>query len=422
MAGFFVVLGDEKDENNKVVKSALDILRDLCKYGMYSTNLYVKEGTHAWSKPKVSTFADYYGMKANDLIFFFTGRKVYGVGKLVNIGDDCKYWTFKGANKPRAYSEDQISDTRLSKEIMPENRCACFFEPVEYYPQAIDMDEALTAFPEAFKSVRVIQNRTFIKQDDEEAMALFSALHRRNEAALNNEIADWEPPVFDNRVHLLAKAKIERNPEYYDFSIESLLENYLCWGANGIQEEMAIEAAVVNALTSRADPQPFDKMAYVTRQVSASPAKPVEYMEWMDVFGYSVSGYLADQNVPVQLAINRYYVMEIKRDVLSIPTPKRGKETNPIRKTKSVAHQLMKYVDWVAKNYASGNYPMVKGILVANGFDESFIEYCKSVCIRNYNDGYRDATPSVWANFDLIQYTFDGTTINFTKVFPKDEP
>ena len=422
MAGYFVVLGDIKDEKQKIIKSAKEILTDMCHYGTYSTNLFVKEGVQKWSKQKVATFGDYYSMNEDDYIFFFFGRKIFGVGKLVNVGDSCKYWAFPGANLPKTYDEKEISESRLTDDIKPENRCVCFFEPVQFYPHAIDMDEALTTYPDSFKALRVIQGRTFIKLDDEEALALFSVLNRRNASAKLSESKDWDPPIFDNSVHKRAKEKITRLPHAYSFTIESLLSNYQPWNGKGLQEEMAIEAAVVDLLTSHKENTVFDKLSYVTHQVSASPAKPAEYMEWMDIFGHSVSQYLTTHAAPVQFAIDKYYVMEIKRDILSLPVPKKGKETTQIRANKAVANQLMKYVDWVAKNYASGNYPMVKGVLIANGFDDNFIEYCKTMCVRNYNDGYRDSIPAVWDGFELIKYTFDGNVISFEKVFPKNNP
>ena len=86
MAGYFVVLGDIKDEKGNTIKRAEDILYNMLRYGTYSTKLSIKEGSKKWSKPKVATFADYFGMKENDYIFFFSNRKIYGVGKLVNIG------------------------------------------------------------------------------------------------------------------------------------------------------------------------------------------------------------------------------------------------------------------------------------------------------------------------------------------------
>ena len=420
MAGFFIVLGDIKDDNGRIITPAKDVLTELCHWGMYSTNLPVREGTQKWSKPKVSTFTDYFSMRENDFVFFFSDRKIYGAGRLVNVGDDCKYWSFEGANRPQTYSAEQIAASRLTESITPGNRCICFFEPVEYFSHAIDMDEALTAFPDSFKSLRTIQGRTFIKLGDEEAMALFAVLHRRNVACANDTVIDWNPPIFERNIHTEVCEKVTNSPGIYKFSIESLLENYPRWEGSGIKEEMAIEAAVVNALSSGLEP--FDRMSYVTHQVSASPAKPVEYMEWMDIFGYSISDDLSGGNIPIQFGINKYYVMEIKREFLHLQPPRRGRETKSIQKTKAIANQLMKYVDWIAKNYASGNYPMVKGVLIANGFDNQFIEYCQSVCIRNYNIGYRNSTPAVWQNFELIRYSFDGRNISFERIFPRETP
>jgi len=287
-----------------------------------------------------------------------------------------------------------------------------------FYPAAIDMDEALTAYPDSFKALRVIQGRSFIKLDDEEAIALFSVLNRRNALAEEQDF-DWTPPTFDASMHEIAKQKLAAAPELYRFSIESLLCTFQPWEGAGIQEEMAIEAAIVDSLNSHRDVAIFDRWAYVTHQVSASPAKPVEYMEWMDIFGYSVSEYLTEQAVPTQFAIDTYYVIEVKRGELILPTPRRGRETNQIRENRAVANQLMKYVDWVAKNYASGDYPMVKGIIVAKRFDDNFIEYCNAMCVRNYNSGYRNATPAVWNRVELITYSFDGRNISFEKVFPR---
>ena len=113
------------------------------------------------------------------------------------------------------------------------------------------MDEALTAYPASFKSLRVIQNRTFIKLDDEEADALFAVLNRKNVSTEKNAPNDWTPPTFDESMHNIAKTKISAHPEYYSFNIKSLLANYECWEGDGIREEMVIEAAVIDALTKK---------------------------------------------------------------------------------------------------------------------------------------------------------------------------
>lgn len=411
MAGFFIVLGDKKDDNGRVIESAMSILDELCTYGYYSTNLHINNGTQIWAKTKVSTFTDYYRMRTGDYIFFIFNRKIYGVGELTNIEhtDDCKFWTYENANIPTT----PTVSFPIFDGINPKNRCICFFKPLEYFSYAIDMDEALTAYPNSFKSLRVIQGRSLIKMDDEEAQALYATITKSNRACKGQTI-DWNTPTFDNSKQIIAGNNIAKNPNYYSFTIESLLTNYKIRGLDGINEEMAIETAVVERLITGSSVV-FDKLTYVSHQVSASPAKPVEYMEWMDVFGYKTTSSLMSKAISISFAIEQYYVIEIKRDPLGLKH-KGNKYPQWVKSNKAVANQLMKYVDWTVKNYASGKYPMVKGIIVANGFDDDFIKYCKETCIRNYNSGYRDATPSVWNDIELIKYTFNGQTITFTKV------
>lgn len=413
MAGFFIVLGDIKDENGKVQKSAMDILTNLCTYGYYSTNLRMNSNTQIWSKTKVATFADYYSMRTGDYIFFFFNRKIYGVGELTNIADlnDCKFWAYENANIPVT----QTVVSPIIDDIELENRCICFFKPVNYFPYGVDMDEALTTYPDSFKSLRVIQGRSFIKMDDEEAQALYAIITKSN-STRNTQAFDWKPPAFDDSKQLVASSRVLSNPSFYKFTIESLLSNFKIRNKDGINEEMAIEAALVNSLNT-GNSASIEKLTYVSHQVSASPAKPVEYMEWIDVFGYKTTSDLVKKGISITFAKDQYYVIEIKRDSLGLKH-NRKKAPKWVNTNKAVANQLMKYVDWVAKNYASNKYPMVKGVIVANDFDDEFIDYCKEMCVRNYNSGYRDASPSVWNNIELIKYSFNGQTIVFTKVYP----
>ena len=424
MAGFFIVLGDEKitetnekgEKKTKVVKSAGKILAELCENGYYSTNLIVSETAQKWADTKLKTFADYYSMRKGDYIFFFLDRKIYGVGELINLDAlaDCKFWAYKNANNPST----RTVSLPLFDEIKLENRCLCFFKPISFFQHAIDMDEALTTYPNSFKSLRVIQGRSFIKMDDEEAQALYAVLEKNNEASQNIP-NDWNPPIFNTSRHKLANERIAANPNFYKFTIESLLSNFQQGCGGEIATEAAIEAALVDLLNQRNETV-FGKFDYVSHQVSASPAKPVEYMEWIDVFGYKVSQTLQERNIPTLFAINKYYSIEIKKDALKL-TQKVKKETKNSVETKGVLHQLMKYIDWVAKNYASGKYSMVNGIIVANNFDDDFISYCKEKCIRNYNSGYRNSTPAAWHKIKLIKYSFDGRKISFNPVYTSED-
>jgi len=425
MAGYLITLGDKRNEDLSIAVPVQDVFKNCCSTGTYSTWLSMKADSKkgTWARTKESTFSDYLGMQAGDLIFFFFERKIYGIGELINVGRDCKYWGYLGANKPLAYNAEDIVETRLYEEISPENRCVCFFKPYpQYYDIAIDMDEALTAYPSAFKSLRVIEGRSFIKMDDEETAALAALLIKNNANRYEDEPADIPTPVvFSTSIHEQVEKKVEGS-DGYDFTAASILENYdaceyVSGVADGIASEQMVEAALVEWLSTKKDTF-FDRWDYVCHQVAASPAKPVEYMEWIDVFGYKKCDSLTGFDIPIQFAIDKYFVVEIKRGKLSLAS-NRKKETQAQRDTKAVAVQVMKYVDWITKNYASGRYPMVSAMIVANSFDDEFIEYCRLNCMRNYNRGYRNATPAVWNEIKLVTYHFDGQKITFEQTYPQ---
>lgn len=411
MAGYLIFLGDIRDDKGHLIRSAKDTHRDLCRDGIYSTRLALGQSTKdgMWAITKEKTFTDYFGMKTGDLVFFFYDRMIYGVSRLVDIGGDCKSWCYQDAWKPTFRDQASIDPTKIYPACVPEDRCVCFFEPYpEYYKLGIDMDEALCAYPSAFKALRVIEGISFIRMDDEEASALVALLTKKN-------IGVAPDRLFDPSVHTTIAGKITFDPSYRMTS-SSVLSNYAVVDVDKISHEQMVEGALIEALTNGRDRDVLGKWDYVCHQVSASPAKPVGYMEWMDVFGYHVSEELAGK-VPVQFAIDKYMVIEIKANQLFCRS-KSGKETNATLACKAVVTQLMKYVDWIAKTYAGGSYPMVDAMIVANGFDEEFVEYFKANAIRNYNKGYREATPAIWDQIKLIKYSFDGSKIGFEQVYP----
>lgn len=418
MAGFFIVLGDETtkvtdDKTNKekiiVTKSAEKILAELCENGYYSTNLS-PNNSERWSKSKISTFADYFSMRSGDYIFFFSQRKIYGVGELTNLDglNDCKFWAYKDASNPKT----ELVTEPLFDDIKIENRCICFFKPIKYFSHPIDMDEALTTYPNAFKAIRVIQNLTFIKIDDEEANALYAILSKANSTSTNSYY-NWTPPEFRNTNHQNAIKTILNNPDAYEFSIESLIKNSQIFDKSGSVMEIIIEAALIDYL-NKGNVIGSKKFDYISHQVAASPAKPISYMDWIDVFGYMLSQDLVEKSIPIPFAIEKYFVVEIKKECLCMSS--RGN-----KEIKETAHQLMKYIDWIANNYANGKYPMVYGIIVAKDFNKNFIEYCKKECTRNYNKGYRNPEPTAWHNFSLVKYTFNGESITFEEIFNAEE-
>jgi len=67
----------------------LDSLNLYTQNGVYATKL--SPPTRLWGTHHEGTFADYATMQKGDNIYFFIKRKIYGVGKLVSLGSDCKF-------------------------------------------------------------------------------------------------------------------------------------------------------------------------------------------------------------------------------------------------------------------------------------------------------------------------------------------
>ena len=74
----------------------------------------------------IGTLADYLGMKAGDNIFFFTNRKIYGIGELVNIYDDCRFRIH-----PKA--ESGIDEDLVEEKNPRIHQFICTFHPAPYF-------------------------------------------------------------------------------------------------------------------------------------------------------------------------------------------------------------------------------------------------------------------------------------------------
>ena len=78
---------------------------DIIKQGYYSPLM----SDSLSPNPFEGTFGDFVTMKEGDNVYFFQNRKIYGVGKLYKIGDDCKYNNFIGATSLEQFSYNEIN-------------------------------------------------------------------------------------------------------------------------------------------------------------------------------------------------------------------------------------------------------------------------------------------------------------------------
>lgn len=364
----------------------LDSLKNCIQTGIYSTNLSEPNGN--WKIHHEGTFADYLSMKAGDNIYFFIKRKLYGIGEITNISFDCKFLNYEGADIPNIINKKEYAE---KEPLMPNadanNRCFCTFKPAPFYfKDGIDMDDVLSSNPSAFRMLRAMWKVSFIKIDDNENKALIDIILKRNEEKLLTQRGVFG---FSTKVHEdifnRASSDLHRLTAY----------NILLSASQGswIRHEMAIEAALCEKLISE-NSTPFGKWDYISHQVVASPFKAIDYMDKMDVFGYRfINGFST---------ISKYLVIEIKKNAA----------------TTDVIEQIMKYVDWIQKEYAYGDYSMIEAYVVAADFSKEIVKKRNKECIRYFTKGFRPSQSCTWNSVKLIKYTYNQVTkdIEFEEV------
>lgn len=364
MAGYIFNLNDESS------------LVSCVENGIYSTNLSAPKN-NLWGRQHEGTFADYMSMKEGDNVYFFIDRKIYGIGELKNINHDCKYQNYPEALWPSVNSFEEIKDSILfgDEASNVNNRIVCLFKPSpNFFKNGIDMDDILSSKPISFRMLRAFWKLSFVKIDDEENKALKDIILKRNEEFINNKNECY---TFSEKKHEKIEEKLNEN---YILSSKELLKS--CFKNSSIRHEMAIECSIIDSISSQSK-SIFGEWDYLSHQVIASPFKPIDYMDKMDIFGYR---YIAGFDT-----ISKYLLIEIKRKEATIES----------------IDQIMKYVDWVNQEYSFGDYSMIEAFLVAYDFPEYIIEYRNKTCIRNFTRGRRPTVSETWTNVKLVKYRYD---------------
>jgi hypothetical protein len=209
-----------------------------------------------------------------------------------------------------------------------DNRCFCIFKSYpNFFAQGIDMDDVLSSNPNKFKMLRAFRKLSFVKIDEDENKALKDIILKRNEEFIFSE----DDSVFKYDYEL-QKNILDKLDERYIMNSKMILES--CNKDTCIKHEMAIEAALMEILSNEKD-SIFGSWDYISHQVVASPFKPIDYMDKMDMFGFRyIKGFET---------ISKYLTIEIKKDAAK----------------KDVIDQVMKYVDWINEEYAYGDYGMI---------------------------------------------------------------
>jgi hypothetical protein len=369
--------------------------------GVFST-LISRPSNNIWRIHHEGTFADYCSMKEGDNVYFFIERKIYGIGKLININGDCKFLNYPNSNVPNNQNYIDIQNNLLydNGENSINNRFICTFEPFPFFFQnGIDMDETLSSAPEKFKMLRAFWKLSFIKFSDTENQAFKDIVLRRNIDTINNPSNENTFQSNYQVNHDLIRAKTNNNNNY-QLNIAPFL-NTINNENGSLRHEMAIEASLIYQLTNNSQNATsiFGSWDYLTHQVIASPFKPIDYMDKMDVFGYK---YIQNQKP----TISDYLVVEIKKDVIN---------------SQDIL-QLMKYVDWIKNEYAYGDYSMITAFMLGFSYTQDALDTFLENVERKFIKGVRPSVSTEWKNVKLIQYSFNQETnlLDYTDITPND--
>lgn len=375
--------------------NSLDSLQAYISNGVYATIL--SEPKNHWGVHHEATFADYVTMKPGDNIYFFFNRKIYGIGELVTIGNDCKFLNYPKANMPSNFNYNEEKPNLLWDEGKHSinQRWLCVFKPSPYFfKHGIDMDEVLSSNPSKFKMLRVFWKVSFIKIDDEENKAFQDVILKANQETLKNPDKEKIFISHYQNFHSSLRKKVEKTPLDYTLKPNDILLS--CADGQSLKHEMALEAGLLYQLFNKEKNtvKVFGSWDYLSHQVVASPFKPVDYMDKMDIFGYAF--------IPGYQTIAKYLVIELKKNHAVLED----------------IEQVMKYVDWVKDEYAYGDYAMINAFLLAYDFEKDVIQYAKEAGVRKYIIGRRPSQSVTWTNLNLVRYRFDkeNCVINFEKV------
>lgn len=324
--------------------------------GAYSPRFIPPEDGPRWRRGHRGAAADLATLQAGGLAFLFANRGIYGIGKLADPP--------VVLNHPNALVSDPgENDGVLAGTRLPEHRLVVRFDHHDstWFEDPVDMDDVLTTGGDAMYALRTMENVSLAVFDEQEARAFEQELWLKNAHAVPRP--GGQPPTG------------------HEFSVVALNSEV------ADSDERALETDLAYRLNRREDLPAFaGPWRSALRQVAASPAKPVTYVDRIDL--------LARDLDPTGRFVRRHGVIELKTGTA----------------TKRHAEQLMRYVDWVADRYHQGRYDRVRAYLVAEDFGARLRSDLRDVAPRYYTVDPRRPRARRWNELRLVRASRDANT------------
>ena len=233
--------------------------------------------------------------------------------------------------------------------------------------------------------LRAFWKVSFIKLGDEENNSLKEIFLLRHQKEMQSQT-----DIFNTNESTHTEIA-NKNLEDYIITPQEMLET--CNIGNRVKHEMALEAKVVYDLCQGNIPE-MGKWDYVSHQVVASPFKPVDYMDKIDILAMK---YLSGTKIPC-----KFLVTELKKD---------GANNETI-------NQVLKYVDWVCSEYAYGDYESIDACIIASSYSDNINDYYRNVVQRYYTLGSHPVRNKQWTALKLLVYTYNNGSFLYTDVRP----
>lgn len=358
----------------------------------------------SWSGPMLATLADHTTIRPGDLAFFFQERNIYGVGEIID--------PFAGAPPTRGvvtnYAQALLADGHAASTaeaaIGPgldpaweEIRLVIPFVPAPaFFSVGIDMDEVL-GYPgaDAAWGLRFWQGQSFKQLGEDETALLLRVFLRR----FGNGAA---PPPVAARTRKQLRALFDplKHRAFDMCEMVASTPGAYVGAGDELRHEFVLHGLLVEALDPTppragdfASPQRLD----VYREIAASPPKPAAYKDSIDV--------MATRRFPAGPAVGIHYEL-IEAKAHKLPYRAAAQDFD------AIVTQLMKYVDFVAHQYAGGNYAAVSATYVAYDFSPAIRAAWTAaranptvVTTRSYVLNPRQAPPTrLWSAIRLFTY------------------
>ncbi len=379
-----------------------------------------------WTKAQAATFADYQLPTPGDLVFFFKERVIYGIGEVAKHGLNSDrlcpaVWNYPTANEPipstppnkgqALYTEgNHWQHVRVVLPFVP--------SPV-FFKDGIDMDEALSSRgAEDAWGLRFWENKSFQHLGWRETQLLVEAFVRRfvgeDGAISSDKMLEMATPHPVDRIrrryhgYPSARSIFRADSESY---VEELRHEGR--GSSVLKMEEWLHAALGEWLVEgESDDETLLRPDHtlVFHEVPTSPPKPPRWADRVDLLGVRTFD-TGRGRVP-----SRFVVVEAK--VGWFPMHRSDPFNQPVT-------QVMRYVDYVAREFAGGNYDAVQAYIVASGFWRGFVDAFESAkggdpgaeeltaaITRSYvlDPRERPIATRIWDKVSLVKYEWDVAT------------